>query len=387
LDSGGGHRLSLATRWIAFARRSCAKETIARSHNRRLALRSRSFTVSSLPASHVGRLQFFGDHARLADKAAFKVYLAPLRKINWVVYANEPFAGPRQVLRYRSHYTHRIAISNRRLLSADQNGITFNCKDYRIEGPARYKMMTLATDEFIRRFLIHVLPKGFHRIYGLLANGNRPGNIAHARQLLALPARRPKQPETPEAALEQPRAAASIPVLRQPHDHHRDFRVRLRAEVPPHAAGGNQDRHLMMPSPSIYTYSNARHSYRLSGGIAQARIAARHSIAVTRPILSCYPQIARSHRRMRPSFAASRSRRPLQSNLSKPEPCDKIPIAPAAPPRILPRFRALALFGRRLQQRADSVGIPASKNLHNARHADVRQKRKKPPDGGLSIQP
>jgi hypothetical protein len=83
-----------------------------------------------------------------------------------VVYANEPFAGPRQVLRYLSHYTHRIAISNRRLLSADQNGITFNCKDYRIEGPARYKMMTLATDEFIRRFLIHVLPKGFHRIMG-----------------------------------------------------------------------------------------------------------------------------------------------------------------------------------------------------------------------------
>jgi Putative transposase len=102
---------------------------------------------------------------------------------------------------------HRIAISNRRLLSADENGVTFKYKDYRIEGPARYKTMMLATDEFIRRFLIHVLPKGFHRIrhYGLLANGNRPRNIAHARQLLALPAR-PKQPETLEAALEQPRA-------------------------------------------------------------------------------------------------------------------------------------------------------------------------------------
>jgi hypothetical protein len=111
------------------------------------------------------------------------------------------------VLRYLSRYTHRIAISNRRLLSADENGVTFKYKDYRIEGPARYKTMTLATDEFIRRFLIHVLPKGFHRIrhYGLLANGNRPRNIAHARQLLALPAR-PKQPETLEAALEQPRA-------------------------------------------------------------------------------------------------------------------------------------------------------------------------------------
>src|SRR5882762_5659813 len=119
----------------------------------------------------------------------------------------EPFAGPRQVLRYLSRFTHRIAISNRRLLSADENGVTFNYKDYRIEGPARYKTMTLPTNEFIPRFLIHVLLKGFHRIrhYGLLANGNRPRNIANARQLLALPAR-PSCARTPEAALEQPRA-------------------------------------------------------------------------------------------------------------------------------------------------------------------------------------
>ena len=86
-------------------------------------------------AHHAGRLQFFGDHARLADKAAFKAYLAPLRRIDWVVYAKEPFAGPRQVLRYLSRYTHRIAISNRRLVSADENGVTFKYKDYRIEGP------------------------------------------------------------------------------------------------------------------------------------------------------------------------------------------------------------------------------------------------------------
>ena len=122
-----------------------------------------------------------------------------------MVYAKEPFAGPRQVLRYLSRYTHRIAISNRRLVSAGENGVTFKYKDYRIEGPARYKAMTLATDEFIRRFLIHVLPKGFHRIrhYGLLANGTRAANIAHAHQL-ALPAR-PKEPETPEAAIDEPR--------------------------------------------------------------------------------------------------------------------------------------------------------------------------------------
>ena len=157
-------------------------------------------------AHHAGRLKFFGDHVRLADKAAFKAYLTPLRDIDWVVYAKAPFAGPKQVLRYLSRYTHRIAISNRRLMSADDNGVTFKYKDYRIEGPARYKTMTLATDEFIRRFLIHVLPKGFHRIrhYGLLANGNRAANIAHARQLLAVPSR-PKEPDTPKAAIDEPR--------------------------------------------------------------------------------------------------------------------------------------------------------------------------------------
>ena len=159
-----------------------------------------------LAAHNAGRLQFFGDHARLADKAAFKAYLRPLRQIDWVVYAKEPFAGPEQVLRYLARYTHRVAISNRRLLSADQKCVTFKYKDYRIEGPARYKTMTLATDEFIRRFLIHVLPRGFHRIrhYGLLASTNRAANIAHVRELLAVPSR-PKQPETPEAAVDEPR--------------------------------------------------------------------------------------------------------------------------------------------------------------------------------------
>ena len=110
------------------------------------------------------------------------------------------------MLRYLSRYTHRIAISNRRLVSANENGVAFRYKDYRIEGPARTKTMTLATDEFIRRFLIHVLPKGFHRIrhYGLLASGNRAKNIARARELLAMPAPA-KQPEPPKAATDEPR--------------------------------------------------------------------------------------------------------------------------------------------------------------------------------------
>ena len=147
----------------------------------------RGRVLAMLGEAHAnGRLQFFGDHAGLVDKKAFKQFLSPLRRIEWVVYCKEPFAGPEQVLRYLSRYTHRIAISNRRLVSADDGGIAFRWKDYRVEGPGRWKTMTLAPFEFIRRFLMHVLPKGFHRIrhYGLLANGNRVETLAEARRLL-----------------------------------------------------------------------------------------------------------------------------------------------------------------------------------------------------------
>jgi hypothetical protein len=132
--------------------------------------------LTMLAKAHTkGRLRFSGNYAALANKKAFKRFLAPLRKREWVVHTKDPFAGPEQVLRYLSRYTHRVAISNRRLVSADDNGIAFRWKDYRIDGPNRWKTMTLAAHEFIRRFLIHVLPKGFHRIrhYGLFANGNR----------------------------------------------------------------------------------------------------------------------------------------------------------------------------------------------------------------------
>ena len=170
------------------------------------ALFRRLFLQMLLAAHAAGQLQFFGDLVPLADKTAFERYLKPLRKIKWVVDAREPFAGPRQVLRYLSRYTHRRAISNRRLIAADLNGVTFRYKDYRIDGPGRYKTMTLATDEFIRRFLIHVLPKRFHRIrhYGLLASGNRAANIARARELLATPSpSKEPQPSEPTATDEQ----------------------------------------------------------------------------------------------------------------------------------------------------------------------------------------
>src|SRR5438067_451570 len=140
-------------------------------------------------ANQAGALQFFRKHARLIDPRAFAAYLAPLWNTKWVVYCKRPFGGPKEVLRYLARYTHRVAISNRRLIACDQKGVTFKWKDYRLEGPERYQVMTLATHEFIRRFLMHVLPAGFHRIryYGLLASGKRAENIARARELLAPP--------------------------------------------------------------------------------------------------------------------------------------------------------------------------------------------------------
>jgi len=145
--------------------------------------------LAKLLAAHkAGRLAFFGPHAHLAERRAFAAYLAPLRRITWYVYAKPPFGGPKAVLAYLARYTHRVAIANSRLLARDQQGVTFRYKDYRADGRARQKVMTLATSEFIRRFLLHVLPYGFHRIrhYGLLARPSCADNIARARELLAV---------------------------------------------------------------------------------------------------------------------------------------------------------------------------------------------------------
>jgi hypothetical protein len=140
-----------------------------------------------------GKLRFFGEHAALADAKAFKAWLAPLRQCEWVVYAKRPFTGPQAVLAYLSRYTHRVAISNSRLITMDEHGVTFRWKDYRVKngtkGRTRHKAMTLEPGEFMRRFLLHVLPTGFHRIrhYGLLANGSRKASLAMARELLCEP--------------------------------------------------------------------------------------------------------------------------------------------------------------------------------------------------------
>lgn len=162
----------------------------------------RRLFLEQLSAAHRGgQLQFFGDLTALADATAFNDHLAPLRRTEWVVYAKRPFGGPEAVLAYLSRYTHRIAIANSRLVAFNDAGVTFKWKDYRDKQQPYGKLMTLGVDEFIRRFLIHVLPSGFHRIrhYGLFANGSRAENIARARQLLHVPEPPPQPGHTADA--------------------------------------------------------------------------------------------------------------------------------------------------------------------------------------------
>ncbi len=171
----------------------------------------RRLFLDRLAAAHAERrLAFFGALAGLADRAAFAARLAPLRRAEWVVYAKRPFAGPEAVLAYLARYTHRVAISSSRLVSLDDRGVTFRWKDYRQDGEARQKLMTLAPGEFIRRFLIHVLPTGFHRIrhYGLFANTARAANLAKARALLPPPPSPIEISAEPEAA---PKPANACP--------------------------------------------------------------------------------------------------------------------------------------------------------------------------------
>jgi hypothetical protein len=168
----------------------------------------RRLFLEKLTVAHdAGHLRFFNDRAHLEDRKAFAAYLSPSRKLEWVVYAKRPFAGPAAVLAYLSRYTHRVAIANSRLIAFADNGVTFRWKDYRAEGRDRQKVMTLASDEFIRRFLIHVLPSGFHRIryYGLFANGGRAENLARARELLGVS---PTQGEPSDTDPDEPPAHA-----------------------------------------------------------------------------------------------------------------------------------------------------------------------------------
>jgi hypothetical protein len=165
----------------------------------------RRFLERLIDAHRDGKLAFFGQHQALAETGAFADFLKPLRQIDWVVYAKRPFAGPEAVLNYLSRYTHRVAIANSRLIACNERGVTFKWKDYRAKGRTRHKTMTLSTGEFIRRFLIHVLPSGFHRIrhYGFFANQGRARQRGRIRKLLSLPPtiNPPPDPEPPVAAI------------------------------------------------------------------------------------------------------------------------------------------------------------------------------------------
>jgi hypothetical protein len=204
---GGGLSFD-GTRWV-----SARSDFLV--HVKVLARLFRGKMLAMLMEAHgAGQLTFFNTHAGLADKRTFKRFIGPLRHSKWVVYCKAPFAGPQQVLRYLSRYTHRVAISNRRLVAADDAGVAFRWKDYRADGAARWKTMRLHPHEFIRRFLLHVLPKGFHRIrhYGILASANRAESIATARTLLGVaPPAAPQEP--PDSTPDAPR------VLRCPCPH------------------------------------------------------------------------------------------------------------------------------------------------------------------------
>lgn len=190
----GGGLSKEGSKWIASRKNFFLSVRVLSRLYRRLILEG----LSKL--HNTGKLQFFGDQAALTDRDVFEAFLTPLRKIDWVVYAKEPFAGPKAVLAYLARYTHRVAISNSRLIRFDAHSVTFRVKDYRRKGAARHTTMTLATSEFIRRFLIHVLPKGQHRIrhYGFFGNSNRASNIARIRQLLG--AKAPDHQHTNDAS-------------------------------------------------------------------------------------------------------------------------------------------------------------------------------------------
>ncbi len=211
---GGGIALALdGTRWISSRPAFLFPVRVLGALFRRL------FLARLIQLHRTGKLAFFGSMAGLADKRAFLRHLAPVRKKRWVVYAKPPFSGPEAVLAYLSRYTHRVAISNRRLVAFDRQDVTFRYKDYRRASDERQSIITISADEFIRRLLLHVLPRGFHRIrhYGLLASSSRKTSLARARELLDV------VPPTPEEG--EPESPVDLRPPWWAHDHHRGLRA------------------------------------------------------------------------------------------------------------------------------------------------------------------
>jgi hypothetical protein len=192
----------------------------------------RRLFLAALAGAHAaGRLAFFGEIEGLCRREAFAAHLAPLKRKNWFVYAKPPFSGPQAVLAYLARYTHRVAISNSRLIALDERGVTFRYKDYRRDGQARYRSMTLSADQFIRRFLPHVLPKRFHRIrhYGLLATAGCKTNIVDGR---SNGGGRSADSARHRRSGPHDRPSSAMPLLRRPPDHCRGLCARWHTARP-----------------------------------------------------------------------------------------------------------------------------------------------------------
>jgi hypothetical protein len=208
----------------------------------------RRLMIEKLVAAHAtGQLAFYGAHAALVDATAFAAYLAPLKRTRWLVFAKRPFAGPKAVLAYLARYTHRVAILNRRLIAADAKAVAFKVKDYRIEGPGRYKTMTLDPHEFIRRYLIHVLPTGFSPHPPLRsASGWREGRQPRARPQAARRCSTSARAQVCRVRCGYARYA--VPVLRLAHAHHRGVQGRSTPAPPADRdASRHQDRYVVSP--------------------------------------------------------------------------------------------------------------------------------------------
>ena len=309
---------------------------------------------------------------------AFAAFLAPLKTTSWFVYSKRPFAGPQAALAYLARYTHRVAISNRRLVALDADGVTFRYKDYRRKGQERYRTMTLVPGEFIRRFLLHVLPKGFHRIrhYGLFASTTRKANIARARAVLAAP----EPPTAPDATTKRHRRSAdrpspAMPVLRRAHAHRRDLRARRRPARSAITRTRAQDRGRMTPnkaSPHRKPAGGRRRRRQPDYTFVRSIRRPGPPIAPTSTGLGARDRTLRHAGRDRSANQARARARHHTGPRCRPRPSanDQIPIDPDAEPGprgFLP-WRLSNADPRRCPLRLDR---PASETLHTTRRSSM----------------
>jgi Putative transposase len=327
-------------------------------------LSRRRFLDKLIAAYQAGQLQFFGNHAPLIDAQAFAAYLAPLRDAEWVVYAKRPFGGPKAVLAYLARYTHRVAISNSRLIALNDNGITFKWKDYRIEGPDRYKVMTLETTSSSAGSSATCCRLASTASAITACSPTPPAPTTSREHASCSPGRCPAT--MPPAA--RRRHPAYLPMLWRTHDHHRDLRTRPLAAISTDSDGRNQHRHLMMP----LTYPPSRSAARCCGWCSTSHGSARLKAALAPQLASQIFTAQCGHNAARPTAHAPRRHRPAHSigssTLQRPTRSPQIPIACERAARSvpsLPRFPPLKVFVTPGPQtiRRHHHG-PASENLY-----------------------